>query len=113
MDRVVDDLLKEGIANTENEIFNEATGKDAPSNEGGPGDRSVEEMGTGQRSSSNLMRSRVERVKARQRSAAAKVRVKATRSPREKASSRGIRRRVGYCGEARRASQGSGRRSAG
>lgn len=47
MDRVTDDILKEGIANTENEIFNEATGKDAPSTEGGPGDRSVEEMGTG------------------------------------------------------------------
>jgi hypothetical protein len=47
MDRAVDDLLKEGIANTENEIFSEAVGKDLPSTEGGPGDRSAEEMGTG------------------------------------------------------------------
>src|ERR1019366_4459060 len=42
-----DDMLKEAIAGTENEIFSEAVGKDLPSTEGGPGDRSVEEMGTG------------------------------------------------------------------
>lgn len=42
-----DDLLREAMDGTEREIFSEATGKDAPSTEGGPGDRSVEEMGTG------------------------------------------------------------------
>lgn len=41
------DLLAEAIANTETEIFSEAVGKDLPSTEGGPGDRAVEEMGTG------------------------------------------------------------------
>ena len=47
MSTTADDLLKEAIAGTEAEIFNEATGKDGPSTEGGPGDRSVEDMGTG------------------------------------------------------------------
>lgn len=43
----VDDMLKDAIAGTEKEIFSEATGKDLPSTDGGLGDRSVEEMGTG------------------------------------------------------------------
>lgn len=42
-----DDFLKEAIAGTELEIFGDATGKELPSTEGGPGDRSVEEMGAG------------------------------------------------------------------
>lgn len=42
-----DDLLKDAIAGTENEIFSEAVGKELPSTEGGLGDRSAEEMGSG------------------------------------------------------------------